>query len=121
MKHFSIVIIVLAACVLLSVPARAHAHLDRASPAVGSTVAAAPAEVVLWFTDDLEPAFSSIEVRNASGAAMHADRSSVDPKQRTQMRVPLKPLPPGTYKVIWRVLTVDTHRMQGDFSFRVGP
>lgn len=121
MKHFSIVIIALAACVLATAPARAHAHLDRASPAVGSTLAVAPAEVVLWFTDDLEPAFSSIEVRNASGAAMHAGRSSVDPKQRTQMRVPLKALPPGTYKVIWRLLSVDTHRAQGDFSFRVGP
>jgi methionine-rich copper-binding protein CopC len=121
MKHFSIVIVALAACVLATAPARAHTHLDRASPAVGSTLAAAPAEVVLWFTDDLEPAFSSIEVRNASGAAMHADRSSVDPKQRTQLRVPLKALPPGTYKVIWRVLTVDTHRTQGDFTFHVGP
>jgi hypothetical protein len=39
---------------------------------------------------------------------------------RTQLRVPLKTLPPGTYKVIWRVLSVDTHRTQGDFTFRVG-
>ncbi|HJS62184.1 MAG TPA: copper resistance protein CopC, partial [Pseudolabrys sp.] len=29
--------------------------------------------------------------------------------------------PPGTYKVFWRVLSVDTHRAQGDFTFRVGP
>ena len=36
----------------------AHAHLDHASPAVGSTVAQAPKEVVLWFTNQLEPAFS---------------------------------------------------------------
>ncbi|MSP32816.1 MAG: hypothetical protein EXR03_08360 [Pseudolabrys sp.] len=27
----------------------------------------------------------------------------------------------GTYKVIWRVLSVDTHRSQGNFTFRVGP
>ena len=121
MKHFSIVIVALAACVLATAPARAHTHLDRASPAVGSTLAAAPAEVVLWFTDELEPAFSSIEVRDASGAAMHAGQSSGDPKQRTQLRVPLKPLAPGTYKVIWRVLSVDTHRARGDFTFRVGP
>ncbi len=38
-----------------------------------------------------------------------------------QLRVPLKALSPGTYKVIWRVLSVDTHRTQGDFTFRVGP
>jgi methionine-rich copper-binding protein CopC len=117
------VFFLMAVIVTLAAPvgARAHASLDRASPAVGSTVVAAPTEVVLRFTESLEPAFSSIEVRNAAGAAMQAGRSSIDPKQRTQMRVPLKALPPGTDKVIWRVLTVDTHRMQGDFSFRVGP
>ena len=37
------------------------------------------------------------------------------------LRVPLKPLDPGSYKVIWRVLSVDTHRSNGEFSFKVGP
>ena len=84
---------VMAVIAMLAAPAGAlaHAHLDRASPAVGSTVAAAPSEVVLWFTEFFEPAFSNIEVRNAAGVPMQAGRSSVDPKQRTQMRVPLKP------------------------------
>lgn len=101
--------------------ALAHAQLERAMPAVGSTVVAAPTEVVLVFTETLEPAFSSIEVRNASGATVQAGKAAVDPKQRTRLSVPLKPLARGTYKVIWRVLSVDTHRAQGDFTFRVGP
>jgi len=120
MNRFPFFAFFVMAVIAAPVGARAHATLNRASPAVGSTVAAAPAEVVLWFTEALEPAFSSIEVRDASGAAMQAGKASVDPKQRTQLRVPLKALPPGTYKVIWRILTVDTHRMQGDFTFRVG-
>lgn len=114
-------IAILSAGVLATPPARAHAHLDRASPAVGSTVAAAPTEVILWFTEKLEPAFSMIEVRDAKGAAVQAGKARVDDKLRTQLRVPLKPLAPGTYKVIWRVLSVDTHRSQGEFTFRVGP
>ena len=69
----------------------AHAHLDRANPAVGSTVSAAPKEVVLWFTNQLEPAFSTIEVRNEKGAPMKAGKASVDRRDRTKMRVPLKP------------------------------
>jgi copper resistance protein C len=39
---------------------------------------------------------------------------------RMRMQVSLKPLPPGTYKVIWHVLSVDTHTTQGDFSLTVG-
>ena len=100
--------------------AHAHAMLDHASPAVGST-GAAPKAVTLWFTEELEPAFSTIEVHNAQGAGVQAGKAAIDGKDRTQLRVPLKPLPPGTYKVIWRVLSVDTHRTQGDFTFRVGP
>jgi hypothetical protein len=99
----------------------AHAMLDHASPLVGSTVATAPREVVLWFTEKLEPAFSSIEVHNAQGVAVQNGKAQLDRNDRTQLRVSLKTLPPGTYKVIWRVLSVDTHRTQGDFSFRVGP
>jgi methionine-rich copper-binding protein CopC len=100
-------------------PAFAHAHLDHAAPTVGSTVAQPPKEVVLWFTEKLEPAFSSIEVRNEQGATVSTGKATVA-GDRTQLRVPLKSLPPGTYKVIWRVLSVDTHRTQGDFTFRVG-
>jgi methionine-rich copper-binding protein CopC len=43
------------------------------------------------------------------------------PGNSAQLTVKLKALPPGTYKVIWRVLSVDTHRTQGSFSFSVGP
>ncbi len=101
--------------------ALAHAQLDHASPLVGSTLPQAPKEVALTFTNELEPAFSSIDVRNEKGVSVQSGKSTVDKNNRTLLRVPLKPLPPGTYKVIWRVLSVDTHRTQGDFTFRVGP
>ena len=45
-----------------SVAAHAHAFLDHASPLVGSTVASAPREISLTFTQNLEAAFSSVEV-----------------------------------------------------------
>ena len=115
-------IVLLIFSILLIAPtgAFAHAFLDHAAPRVGNTVAQAPKEVVLWFTQQLEPAFSSIEVRNEQGAAVTTGKATVI-GDRTQLRVPLKALSPGTYKVIWRVLSVDTHRTEGDFTFRVGP
>jgi methionine-rich copper-binding protein CopC len=103
---------------LAPVAAHAHAMLDHASPAVGSTVGAAPKEVVLSFTEKLEPKFSSINVQNASGASVNAGSARAS---GTEMRVGLRALSPGTYKVIWRVLSVDTHRTNGSFTFRVGP
>ena len=101
--------------------ANAHAMLDHADPRVGSTVSASPRELVLWFSEQLEPAFSTVEVRNGSGARVDAGKAQLSHSNRTELHVPLKSLPPGSYRVFWRVLSVDTHRTQGNFSFRVGP
>jgi hypothetical protein len=118
MKHLSKIAIVLAT-ILLPAAAHAHAFLDHANPRVGSTVTTAPRELLLWFTEKLEPAFSTVEVRNAQGAVV-SGKAQVAGSDGTELRVPLKALPAGTYQVIWRVLSVDTHRTQGSFTFRVG-
>jgi copper resistance protein C len=35
------------------------------------------------------------------------------------LTIGLKPLKPGTYKVVWRVLSVDGHRTNGEYTFAV--
>ena len=100
--------------------ARAHAFLDHASPAVGSAVPAAPAAVTLWFTQDLEPAFSSVTVADAAGQRVDLGNVQVPPGQPAEMQVGLKPLVPGTYTVSWHVVSVDTHPTEGRFTFQVG-
>jgi hypothetical protein len=97
--------------------AEAHAFLDHAEPRVGSTVPTAPRELVLSYTQNLEPAFSSVEVSDANGARVDLGKPSIG---ATVMRIGLKPLSPGTYKVRWKVLSVDTHTTEGSFSFHVG-
>jgi methionine-rich copper-binding protein CopC len=96
--------------------ANAHAMLDRASPPVGSTVAQAPSRLTLSFTEKLEPAFSGATVTNASGQRVDtAERAS-----GSTLQISLKSLPPGAYKVHWHVLSVDTHKTEGSYSFSVG-
>jgi copper resistance protein C len=111
-----LIAILLPALLLGTVAAQAHAFLDHADPRVGSTVRSAPREVTLWFTQKLEPAFSSAQVRDASGGRVDTG-ARVD---GMQIHVGVKALAPGTYKVRWRVLSVDTHTTEGNFSFRVG-
>jgi copper resistance protein C len=109
---------VLLSMIAVATPALSHAALSQSEPRVGSTVNAAPREVVLTFTEQLEPAFSSIEVRDAGGNRVDAGKTKVD---RGTMRVPLRPLGAGSYKVNWQVLSVDTHKTEGTFSFTVNP
>jgi methionine-rich copper-binding protein CopC len=35
--------------------------------------------------------------------------------------VSVPPLAAGTYKVLWRVLSVDGHLTEGEFTFQVAP
>lgn len=108
---------------LLAFPAAAlaHAFLDHAVPAVGSTVHGPPAEVRLRFTQELEPAFSTVRVFDKSGAQVDRKDKQLDPKDATLLKVSLPRLVPGTYRVVWRVLSVDTHVSEGDFTFEVVP
>ena len=97
--------------------AHAHAMLASASPPVGGSVGAAPHQVTLSFTQGLEPAFSSVQVTDSKSARVDGGKAQVS---GSTMTVGLKALSPGTYKVHWHVLSVDTHKTEGSFSFRVG-
>jgi len=96
--------------------ARAHAFLNHASPLVGSTVSAAPQEVLLTFTQNLEGAFSTVQVTGPNGARVDQGKQV----SGNTMRVGIKASVAGTYHVHWRALSVDTHTTQGNFTFHVG-
>jgi methionine-rich copper-binding protein CopC len=110
----------LAAILFSPAPLWAHAFLDHSDPAVGSTVSASPSVLNLWFTQELEPAFSWVTVTDGSGATVNDGSAAIDPNDQTKLTVKLKLLPAGTYTVKWHVLSVDTHTTEGDFNFQVG-
>jgi methionine-rich copper-binding protein CopC len=97
--------------------ASAHAMLDHAEPRVGNKVATAPREVALWFTQKLEPAFSTVTVTDPAGKRADTGKSRVS---GNQMSVSLRPGGSGIYHVTWRVLSVDSHTTDGSFTFQVG-
>lgn len=112
---------VIALAALLAAPASvgAHAFLDHSDPAVGSTVPSPPSVMHLWFTQQLEPAFSRATVTDKSGATVNDGAATIDPANKSELDVRLRSLTPGTYKVKWHVLSVDTHTTEGDFTFNV--
>jgi methionine-rich copper-binding protein CopC len=97
--------------------AAAHAFLDHASPRVGTTVSAAPREVTLWFTQKLEAAFSAVMVTDGAGQRVDMGGTRVN---GNVMSVTLRGGGAGTYRVHWKVLSVDAHTTEGNFTFRVG-
>lgn len=101
--------------------AQAHAHLVNAVPAAGSTVNASPQQIELSFSEALEPAFSAIEVLDEKGGHVEQGKPELDSGNAKVLRITLKPLISGTYNVVWRVVSVDAHRLNGNFTFSVVP
>ena len=108
------------ALLLLGVSAAfAHAQLTSATPPAGGNVPAPPNEVTVNFSEQLEPAFSTVVVRDSVGKRVDKADAHIDKGDRTIMRVSLQPLTKGIYIVEWRASTADTHRSEGAFIFRV--
>jgi methionine-rich copper-binding protein CopC len=103
----------------ISMLAQAHAFLDHADPKVGSTLTASPSEVKGWYTEELEPAFSKIQVFDSTGKEVDKKDVKIDAADKTVMSVSLPTLPAGTYKVKWSAVAVDTHHTTGTFMFTV--
>lgn len=93
--------------------------LQRAEPRVESRLKRAPDEVKLTFTERLEPAYSAVRVLNDQGVQVDRRDSRVDRANPALLRATLPPLPPGTYKVQWRVLSIDADVTEGSFMFRI--
>jgi copper resistance protein C len=117
MKHVLIASTLTALAFLSGSPAFAHAFLDHASPPVGGTVATAPRELTLSFTQKLEPAFSTVQVTGPNGAQLDQGKARIS---GNTMRVSIKSAGPGAYHVHWHALSVDTHTTQGNYTFHVG-
>jgi len=80
-------------------------------------VPASPTAVTLWFTEDLEPAFSTVTVTDKAGQRVDLGSAPAPPGQPAELQVGLKKLPPGTYTVRWHVVSLDTHTTDGHFTF----
>ena len=112
---------VLLLAALQAQPALAHSKLVRSSPAARGTVAQAPARVQLWFNERIEPAFAELSVWSKAGARVDSGDLEVDPDDPLAISVGVAPLAPGVYTVRYRVLSVDGHVAEADFTFTVTP
>jgi methionine-rich copper-binding protein CopC len=115
MKRIVIFVILVAASARLE----AHAFLKDANPRVGSTIQTSPSEVRIRFTENIEPAVSTIQVFDASGKEVDKRDLHLDLSDHALLHISLPLLGAGIYKVVWRVVSVDTHVTNGNFTFRV--
>ncbi|KAF1024195.1 MAG: Copper resistance protein C [Pseudomonas sp.] len=97
----------------------AHAHLQSATPAADSTVAA-PADLRLTFTEGVEATFTKVSLSKDGTEVAIKGLQTPDADKKVLVVTPAAPLANGTYKVVWNAVSVDTHKSNGEYSFKVG-
>jgi copper resistance protein C len=117
MQMLILLVVAILATEATTANAFAHAMLERASPAVGSTINGSPAQIRLWFTENLERRFSGANVIGPSGNRISGGASV----SGNQLIIGVPRLGPGIYRVNWHVISVDTHKTEGSFTFEVRP
>ncbi|GGK29133.1 hypothetical protein GCM10010124_22360 [Pilimelia terevasa] len=111
------VLVALAAALAPAAPAAAHNQLTSASPAKGAALRAAPTAIVLRFLEELDPAFTTVVLTDGAGQKVPTGEAAV---AGTKGTVPIRqPLANGSYKVAYRVVSVDGHLVQGAYPFTV--
>lgn len=99
----------------------AHATLVRSDPPANAVLDKPPQAIRLWFTEPVEPDFSRITLRDASGTTLETLPSQVDSSDATQMSLRVGNLTDGVYTVTWRnVSAADGHEAEGSFPITIG-
>jgi methionine-rich copper-binding protein CopC len=114
-----LITLTLAVIALSSFPASAHSVPERFEPRREAVLPSAPMEVRIRFDGDLEPAFSAIQVTDATGRRVDRGDARVDQRNPRLLRVSLGPLVPGVYRVAWQIMAIDGHRGEGSYTFTV--
>jgi hypothetical protein len=108
----------LAATLLAGSPAFAHVNLVKATPAAKSA-GAAPGLIDLQFSGKVEPKFSGFDLLRADGSKVALTPQPAAKDGKHLAAKPAQPLAPGAYKVAWRIVSADGHRMTGGYDFSV--
>ena len=101
-------------------PAFAHATLTNSTPSNGARVETTPKQVVLQFSEHVEVSLGGIRVFDSGGKRVDHGTIGHPNGVGSQVAIALPKLKDGGYVVTWRVISADSHPVQGAFTFTVG-
>lgn len=99
------------------VPASAHSRLLSITPADGAKLPQSPTEVVLTFNEPVNPQFVTVRITDSEGGNVVGQDATA---KGAKVTLPVSdPIAAGTYNVVYRVVSADSHPISGSTSFTV--
>jgi methionine-rich copper-binding protein CopC len=80
----------------------------------------APAQLRLEFSEGVEAAFTKVTITKDGAVVPVKSLATEGSDRKTLIVTPAEPLTAGTYKVEWHAVSVDTHKSEGAYGFKVG-
>jgi copper resistance protein C len=103
----------------LTMPVFAHAIMVKSQPEVDSTIAESPKQVDVWFNDKVGSEYKALAVIDSTGNRVDNKDAAQETFDQSHLYVTVPQLPPGTYNVRYRVVSLDTHIVTGKFKFTI--
>jgi copper resistance protein C len=97
--------------------AGAHAALVRSDPSRRAVLTQPPGSIRLWFSERIEPEYSSISVLDAAEQIIPTGRAAVSPADAKLLILELPLLMPGQYTVRYRINSIDGHVLESSYQF----
>ncbi|MYX09215.1 copper resistance protein CopC [Streptomyces sp. SID8375] len=100
--------------------AQAHASLVTTTPGASARLSTVPRQVGATFSEPVEAGLGSMKVYGPDGSRVDAGTSTHGASDREIVAGVRNVSAHGTYTVAWRVVSADSHPIQGAFTFSVG-
>ena len=120
LARLALVVVALLSVLAPAQIASAHAILLTSEPAPSAVLDQSPTEIALFFNEEVDTVFGRVRILDSSGNVVQIVKPIRDAANHTIVRAPFSSLDEGTYVVIWRVASADSHPVQGSFTFQIG-
>lgn len=98
----------------------AHAELIGAEPGDGTVLDSSPQQVRLHFSEPIDSEFLALEVYAADRSRIDSGAPRLSPTDARVLEVDVRDSGGGTFTVVWRVVSLDSHVIRGVFAYTVG-
>ncbi|HEY3669841.1 MAG TPA: copper resistance protein CopC [Acidimicrobiia bacterium] len=112
--------LVVALLAVFAAPASAHASLLSTDPSTGGVYDTPPKAVTLRFSEGVEVSLGGVRVYTGDRQRVVTGKPEHPNGQQSVVATSLPNLDDGTYVVTWRVVSADSHPIEGAYTFQVG-
>lgn len=103
----------------MPLPVFAHAIMVRSAPEKDAVLTESPKQIDVWFNDKVGTEYKALAVIDSKGKRVDNKDIQQETFDQSHIYTTVPSLPPDTYTVRYRVVSIDTHIVTGKYQFKI--